>query len=185
MFESLKEFKPSIYFLLRFLGVYVAGNLLYGLYVESFGDDPDPLTHMVTYQTARCLQNFGFDTTARDNTQGPTVFLETDNEIVLGVYEGCNGLNVMIVFVAFMVAFGGPVKKMLWFIPAGLLIIHIFNLGRISLLYFVAQRYEEYFYLFHKYFFTAIIYIVVFLLWTFWVLKIVDVRSKPLPNASE
>jgi exosortase/archaeosortase family protein len=74
---------------------------------------------------------------------------------------------------------------MLWFIPAGLIVIHIFNLGRISLLYFVAQRYEEYFYLFHKYFFTAIIYVVVFLLWALWVLKFVGVGRKPVINANE
>lgn len=185
MLSALNEFKPSIFFLLRFLGVYFIGNLLYGFYVESFEDRPDALTQLATYQTATCLRSFGLDVTARDNTQGPTVFLETDRDIVLSVYEGCNGLNVMIVFVAFMVAFGGPVKKMLWFIPAGLIVIHIFNLGRISLLYFVAQRYEEYFYLFHKYFFTAIIYVVVFLLWALWILKFVDVSRKPVINANE
>lgn len=185
MLSSLSEFKPSIFFLLRFLGVYFVGNLLYGFYVESFGDKPDALTHLATYQTATCLRSLGLDVNARENTQGPTVFLETDNDIVLSVYEGCNGLNVMIVFVAFMVAFGGPKKKMLWFVPAGLIIIHIFNLGRISLLYFVAQRYEEYFYLFHKYFFTAIIYVVVFLLWALWVLKFVGISHKPVPHADE
>jgi exosortase family protein XrtF len=181
----LSEFKPSLFFLLRFLGVYFIGNIHYGLYVESFDHDPDTLTHVVTNQTAACLRALGFDVMARDNTQGPTVLLETANEIVLSVYEGCNGLNVMIVFIAFMVAFGGPIRKMIWFIPAGLIVIHIFNLGRISLLYFVAQRYEEYFYLFHKYFFTAIIYVVVFLLWFVWVARFVGVSRKQLMDANE
>ena len=175
--KILQEFKPSLFFLARFLGIYFAGNILYGVYIESFGDQPDPITHYVTRQTSAALNMTNAGTSAVVNTQGPTVFIENPERIVLNIFEGCNGVNVMIVFVAFMVAFGGPVKKMLWFIPAGLLLVHLFNIGRIALLYYTDLYYEEWFYYFHKYLFTAILYIVVFALWAVWIIKIVQKRT--------
>lgn len=145
--------------------------MLYGLYVESCDNAPDGITNSVTVQTTSLLNGLGCSVTASKNTQGPTVFIETPEKIALSVYEGCNGINVMILFVAFVVAFGGPLKKMAWFIPAGLVIIHLSNLIRIAMLFFVAEYYEQYFYYIHKYAFTAIIYVVVFLLWVIWVMR--------------
>jgi len=124
------------------------------------------------------------ETTAIVNTQGPTVFIQTPERSVLNIFEGCNGVNVMIVFIAFMVAFGGPVKKMLWFIPAGLLIIHLFNILRLVLLYYTDLYYEEWFYYFHKYLFTAILYIVVFILWAVWIMKIVQRKGNAVDDQS-
>lgn len=180
----LKDFKPSLFFLARFLGIYLLGNILYGVYVESFGDFPDPITHLVSRQTSVTLNGLHEETTAIVNTQGPTVFIQTPERSVLNIFEGCNGVNVMIVFIAFMVAFGGPVKKMLWFIPAGLLIIHLFNILRLVLLYYTDLYYEEWFYYFHKYLFTAILYIVVFILWAVWIMKIVQRKGNAVDDQS-
>jgi exosortase family protein XrtF len=167
----LNEFKPSLLFLTRFLAVYFIGNILYGVYVESFGDRPDTLTRAVSQQTAVVINMFGDEhATIQDSPNAPRVLLNNSAGTVLRVYEGCNGLNVIIVFVAFLVAFGGPLSKMGWFVPAGILVIHFFNLLRVSLLYYVAVHLERYFYFFHKYFFTAILYTVVFALWILWVL---------------
>lgn len=166
----IKDFRPALLFLARFLAVYVIGNVLYGLYIESFGDEVDAVTRVVTEQTSALLRGTGEETSTGDRAGRPIVLLMNSTEgTVLNVFEGCNGLNVMIVFVAFLAAFGGPLKMMAWFIPAGLVVIHVFNLLRIGLLYYVATQFEHYFYFFHKYLFTAILYAVVFGLWVVWV----------------
>jgi exosortase family protein XrtF len=167
----LKEFRPALLFLGKFLVIYFIANVLYGIFVEHYGKRVDPLTNLVTGQTASFLRLVGFDVVAEKNENAPTVFIKSNHQVIISVYEGCNGLNVAIVFIAFMAAFGGPLKTMTWFLPAGLLIIHSFNLLRISLLYITALHSQEYFYYFHKYFFTAILYLVVFALWTLWVTK--------------
>jgi exosortase family protein XrtF len=164
-----KEFKPAFRFLFIFLGLYLAGNIVYGLWIESYDDLPDPATWEVTRETSNVLNQLGYHTTAAKNTQGPTAFLSDDVKIILTTYEGCNGINVMIVFVAFLAAFGGSLKKLSWFLPAGMVLIHVSNLGRIVLLYFVAVGYHHYFYYVHKYVFTAAIYVIVFVLWILWV----------------
>jgi hypothetical protein len=45
----------------------------------------------------------------------------------------------------------------------------VINLLRILLLYEVALHFPENLYFFHKFFFTGIIYLLVFILWYFWV----------------
>jgi len=110
----------------------------------------------------RDVESVGIPYCGNRNTHGPTVLLSNDVKVILSVYEGCNGINVMIVFVAFLAAFGGSLKKMSWFLPAGIILIHLSNLARIILLYFVAVGYRHYFYYVHKYIFTAVIYMMVF-----------------------
>jgi exosortase family protein XrtF len=167
----LKEFKPSLFFLAKFIGIYVIGNILYGLFIESYGDFPDPVTQWVTEQTSWVLNLLGEETRAIPLTEDPIIQLVRSDFVGLNVFEGCNGINVMIVFMAFIVSFGGPLRSMAWYIPVGLLLIHIANLLRLFLLYFVNLKWEEHFYFFHKYLFTASIYVFVFALWGYWIWK--------------
>ena len=166
---SIKEFTPTILFLAKFVGIYLVGNFLYGLYITSYDPAPDPVTHWITDQTAIVLTTCGWQSSIEDTPNKPTTKLIYDNESILAVYEGCNGINVMIIFVAFLIAFGPYTKQLLWFIPAGLLIIHLINLTRITLLFLVSIYQKNYMYFMHKYFFTAILYVAVFILWVWWV----------------
>ena len=36
----LKEFKPTILFLVKFIGIYIVANLLYGIYVTAYATGP-------------------------------------------------------------------------------------------------------------------------------------------------
>jgi exosortase family protein XrtF len=166
---SFTEFKPTIFFLGKFLGLYIAGNLAYGLFVTAYEPCPDPATRTVSEQTGFVLTTFGWPVDVYDHHRKATSMLRYNDREILAVYEGCNGLNTMIIFVAFIIAFGPINKKLWWFIPLGLLIIHLSNLLRITLLFFVAEYRPDFMYFIHKYVFTAILYLVIFLLWVWWV----------------
>jgi exosortase family protein XrtF len=167
----IKEFRPALMFLAKFLAIYFLGNIIYGIYIESFNDRPDAITRSVTRQTVITLNVLGYQTRMEDHPSNPKVRLKQNERNVLNVFEGCNGINVMIVFVAFLFAFGGPLKKMMIFLPIGLLIIHLANLLRISLLFDLALHNQKHFYYYHKYFFTATLYLIVFALWAVWVIR--------------
>jgi len=169
----LKEFKPALRFVAIFIAVYLVLNFVYGFWIESVRPSPDRATILVTQQTSVFLSAIGEDVQGRIDVKTPTVSVLKKGDIVLRVYEGCNGINVMIVFISFLLAFSGGKKKIIWFLPLGLFIIHLANLIRIALLYYVAEYWQSYFYYVHKYLFTAVIYLVVFLLWWVWVEKIV------------
>jgi exosortase family protein XrtF len=164
---SIKEFKPAIFFVVKFLALYLIGNLLYGFFITAYEPVADPVTEWVTHQTAAILNLFDAPVVSYAKSDKPTVIIKHIKP-VLGVFEGCNGVNVMIVFLSFVLAFGPMNKKLAWFLPAGLLLIHISNLFRISLLFFVSIDYPQQLYFFHKYFLTAFMYGVVFALWFFW-----------------
>jgi len=174
---SIKEFKPTILFLVKFIGIYLVANLLYGFYVTAYEPAPDPATRVVSGQTAIALSACGWPTITRDNDRKPTTELVYDDNSVIAVYEGCNGLNVMIIFVAFLIAFGPLVKNLLWFIPLGIGILHGVNLARIGLLFWVSLYLPDFMYFTHKYFFTAILYVVVFVLWIAWVRKVSSAKK--------
>ncbi|MBT1705349.1 exosortase family protein XrtF [Chryseosolibacter indicus] len=169
MLALIKEFKPALVFLGKFLVFYLVGNILYGLFIESYGKRADPITKNVANQSAVILNFVATTVNTEVNPAGPTVMIKANNVVVLSVFEGCNGVNVIIVFVAFLFAFNSKAKKLVWFLLLGIAVIHIFNLLRISLLYYTAIYKANYFYYFHKYFFTAILYLVVFMLWGIWI----------------
>lgn len=165
-----QEFKPAFTFLAKFLAIYILGNVVYGIFVESSGNRPDEITSIVTRQASAILSWFGEPVSVINNMEKPTVLLQQSGNTILSVYEGCNGVNVMVVFIAFILAFGGKKKMIALFIITGLVIIHAMNLIRILLLYYVALSYQHYFYFVHKYIFTAVLYLVVFALWTIWIM---------------
>ena len=164
-----RDFRPALLFLGKFLALYFVGNILYGIYIESFGDRPDPVTRSVTSQTVTCLNMLGYQAAMDDHPSTAQVRMKIAERNVLSIFEGCNGINVLIVFVSFLFAFGGPPKKLLLFLPLGLIVIHVVNLLRLSLLFYLALDNSRHFYYFHKYVFTSILYLVVFALWALWV----------------
>ena len=170
--SAFREFKPALRFLLVFIAVYIAGNVVYGLYVEWYKPLPDPITIWATSQSAFLLSTISDPVTAVVSAKGPFVLLTRNDKTILSVFEGCNGLNVMIVFASFVVAFGGKTRSIFLFILSGVVLLHLANLIRLILLYQTAVNKPAWFYYFHKYLFTAILYVVAFGLWYFWIERI-------------
>jgi exosortase family protein XrtF len=173
----LKEFKPTILFLVKFIGIYLVANLFYGIYVTAFSPGPDPITSLASRQTAVALGVCGWPSIAKDNEKRPTTLIIHEGRSVLAVYEGCNGINIMIIFVAFLFAFG-PIDKRLWiFALVGILAIHLMNLLRIALLFWVVLYLPDFVYFVHKYLLTAVLFIFVFVLWIVWVRKFSNLKG--------
>lgn len=165
----LKEFKPVILFLLKFLGIYLIGNLAYGFWITSYYPGPDPATVVATEHSSHVLNILGWSNQVETTDDKPISSISSGGYKIVSVYEGCNGINVAVVFVSFIFAFGHLRKMVVWFTLLGFLLIYLANITRISLLFIVAQELPDYFYLTHKYLFTASIYLIVFGLWIWWV----------------
>ena len=172
-----KENKPALKFLGLFLGVYLIGNVLYGLFIEWNYPASDAITNIVSHQSSWLINQWrGHETMALQSSTGPIVLIVENSNTILRIFEGCNGINVMIVFVAFIIAFGGVSKQGALFMMCGVIAIHMANLLRIALLFWVAKNHEMYFYYIHKYVFTAALYVIVLLLWLVWVSRIRKVK---------
>ena len=180
----LKEFRPTILFLVKFFVIYFGLSALYGWYIGRYdtSDPPltDPITHFITYNCTGTAEIMGYETRVVEDdhlnrAELPEVTYDSvwfDEAYAVSIEEGCNGINIMILFLAFIIAFGGKLVNMLLFIPAGIVFIHLANIGRLMFLSLLNVEFGgRAFYFFHKYGFTAVIYLAVFLLWVLWVVK--------------
>lgn len=91
-----------------------------------------------------------------------------------GVWVGdpCNGLEVIAIFIIFMLAIPGPIRHKLWFIPAGVVLIHIVNAIRIAVLAWLSSKDYAYLDFNHDYTFKVVVYTMIFLMWVYWVKKL-------------
>ncbi len=171
------DFKPALWFLAKFLAIYVVGNLVYGIYIRQQSPMADGITKLVSEQVAWLISNTHMGVEAAYSTKARVSLVEASTgKTVINVFEGCNGINVLIVFAAFLVAYGGQPGRLAVFLVLGFVAIHLANLARLWLLFNQAYTRSSYFYYFHKYLFTAFIYFFVVLLWIAWAWKF-DGRS--------
>ena len=101
-----------------------------------------------------------------------TMYMHFPNKCMMYINEGCSGLKQMLQFSLLMIFFPGPWKKKLWFIPLGVIIMHLTNLFRVVGLAIIMNNWPKYWDFSHDYIFRPIFYVVIFGLWVIWVEKI-------------
>jgi exosortase family protein XrtF len=93
------------------------------------------------------------------------------NNGFISISPGCSGLKPILQFVLLMLLFPGPWKHKAWFIPMGIVLVHLTNLFRITGLAVVTVTIPEYWDFAHDNLFRPFFYVVIFLLWVWWVEK--------------
>jgi exosortase/archaeosortase family protein len=89
----------------------------------------------------------------------------------------CDGIILFTLFSIFVVAFPGSLKHKLWFIPLGILSIHIVNVMRVIALAVIVSIDESWLSFNHDYTFTILTYAWVFTLWVIWVKRFSPLRA--------
>lgn len=105
-----------------------------------------------------------------------TVLQDRDMQVIgidgsNGVWVGsnCNAITLFSLFAVFIIAYPGHQRSKLWFIPLGILAIHLLNLLRVIALVLIAYYAPEYLDFNHTYTFTFLVYGFIFALWLLWV----------------
>lgn len=114
----------------------------------------------------------GYDIT----TLNTTLFFPNDGYIE--VNGSCSGLKQFYQWTVLMLLFPGPWIKKLWYIPLGILIIHLDNILRIIILSVILMNWPQQWHFAHDWILRPFFYVVIFGLWVFWVEKIRKVRSE-------
>jgi exosortase family protein XrtF len=165
-------YKPFLVFLASFLGCYILLSLLYHFYLNSFGTGTvDTITQVVAQNSAKVISWFFMRIQPEVVVNEPFVRMYFQNQYIVQIVEGCNGISVIILFISFIAAFSGSLKNTLLFIFGGTLLIYILNVLRIALLIVLMYYFPEMKHLLHSVLFPAIIYGSVFVLWIIWVNK--------------
>lgn len=95
-----------------------------------------------------------------------TIFLKGSGK--LKVHPGCSGLKQIIQFSLLILWIKGKFLNKIWFIPAGILTIHVTNLVRIIGLSLVIIYTPFLWDLSHDLLFKILFYVVIFALWIIW-----------------
>ena len=160
--------------------VYGVLSFVYSQYLElSKGTIyyPDYVTNLVANQSEILLDSFGYDSQVLPHPDEPSMKLLVNKKYVARVIEGCNGTSVIILFIAFVVAFAGKPKTTFFYILSGSALIYTVNLFRIAILAIGLYHYPWRKEILHSVIFPGIIYGMVFLLWMFWVNRFSKIKK--------
>jgi exosortase family protein XrtF len=170
----LLQYKPFLLFLGKFLLAYLVLTVIYQSYLNRFEADKnevDSFTQFVANQTRSLLTLFDDKAYIEAHPTEPSIKIIYKGQYISRIVEGCNALSVIILFIAFVIAFTGRLKQTLFFILLGSVLIHVLNIARIALLCVALYHFPEYEHMLHGVVFPLIIYGIVFLLWVIWVNK--------------
>ena len=165
----LKDFKPVLGILLRFIIIYVVLLLAYQFYLNSFSAlGLDPFSRMIAEHVMFLQNKLKFPTLLYDDVANEQVYYYVKNKYVTRMVEGCNAISVMILFVSFVFAFFKGTKTFV-FAVAGVVALYAMNVLRIVGLNIVTRDYPQYNKIVHDYLFPAVIYGSVVILWLIWI----------------
>lgn len=174
MKKYIIQYKPFLIFLLKFFLSYLILTFLYQIYLNSFDSsslEVDSITQLVSVQTQQTIELFQNNSHLEPHPKQNSNMLFVEGKNVARVVEGCNAISVIILFIAFVIAFKGNLKKTVLFILAGSILIYVLNIIRIALIAIALYHYPQHEHLLHGVVFPLFIYGVVFLLWVIWVNK--------------
>ncbi|MDO6435069.1 exosortase family protein XrtF [Flavitalea sp. BT771] len=91
--------------------------------------------------------------------------IRRDGEQTLRVADACNALELMVLYIGFILCFPAPGRRKVIFILAGCVLITLFNVLRCMALVWIFVHYRAYLDFSHHFLFTFLIYAFIFLLW--------------------
>lgn len=94
-----------------------------------------------------------------------------DSVGLLQIGAPCDGLVLFALFTIFVLAFPGNGRRKLWFIPLGIVLIHLANLLRVVSLVIIQFNSPESLKFNHDYTWTVLVYGFIFWLWYLWATK--------------
>ena len=155
--------RPLLLFFGKAVAIYGVWYVLYDLWLLPDGRLDEWVSHSVVQVGAFGLDLVGFDTMAEART------LTLPGTPGIQVVDGCNGIGSIGLFVGFVVAFPGRAWRRAWFVPLGIFVIYLSNVGRVTGLLLLQTYWDAGFGAAHSVGAPMFFYTVIFGLWVLWV----------------
>jgi exosortase/archaeosortase family protein len=124
----------------------------------------DWLTNLVYNNSVWALANLtSYDFTTSEEQQ--VIYIAGG---YVGINHSCSGFKQFLQWIVLMALYPGSWKKKLWYIPIGLVVVHLVNLLRIFGLSVQLFYYPQYFDFAHDYIYRPMFYAAMFALWVLW-----------------
>lgn len=189
--QKWKQIPASVrMFLLSGLVFFIIWKLIYLLFLLPTRVVDRPLTYAVGQGTTTAL-NFithsktfsakdGIDTFREGNSVRIEYMVEIDanRERALSIADVCNGLELIILYLGFIICLPSQISRKIKFSVAGVILIYIVNVLRCTALILIYLHYPAYLDFSHHYLFKFLIYSFIFLLWYSYTQKLVLTNVK-------
>lgn len=158
--------QPIVRFLIYFAGLYILWFLLYDLWLHPQGSVDNWVVSNTIYVSEKILTAFGY-VVFTDGGRGLAI------EGTSGLYVGdaCNAITLMALFMGFIIAYPGTLKRKIVYGLIGMTCIWLLNVLRIIFLAILETYSRAWTEFNHTYTFTFIMYGFIFLLWYGWAEK--------------
>lgn len=152
--------------------LYPSWYFLYELYILPWGKLDRLVIDNLIMLAGLVLRGIGYDLIPQPPEDVSIRTIGVDGTHGLWIGDPCNGLTLFALFSIFVFAYPGPVRKKAWFIPLGLISIHLLNVLRVVALSIIVTYDYAYLDFNHTYTFSIIVYGYVFFLWYLWAEKL-------------
>jgi exosortase family protein XrtF len=153
--------------------------LLYEFYLHPKTHFDSGVISALRISTEQVLRATGYSLTNYDNdalASQQHVGIEGSGGLTVGA--PCDGVVLYVLFICFILAFPGPWKHKIWFLPVGALSVFAVNVLRIAALAVIVHINPDWLAFNHDYTFTLLVYSYVFGLWMLWVKKFSPLGSE-------
>ncbi|MFZ5553430.1 MAG: exosortase X [Bacteroidota bacterium] len=159
--------QPVYRFVILFSLLFVLWYVVYDLWLHPEGSIDQWIIDQTIILSTGLLESMGYVITTDGNRE---MAVEGSSGVRIG--DNCNAITLIALFSGFVLAYPGRLKRKLWFIPAGILLIFFANVIRISVLAIFASWSRDWVEFNHTYTFTLLMYGLIFLMWLWWVEKL-------------
>ncbi len=185
-FNSLKNEipLPIRLFLGKALLFFIAWEIIYGVFLLDSNVLNNLLTSHVAVSSAFVLNNLspmsGFTAKEEIYTEvlgGETTNIKSsviyhNNYKVLNIAHACNGLELLVLYIGFIVCMPSKIVRKILYIILGVILLDFINILRCVGLIYLQEYFHAYFQFAHHYLFKIIVYTATFLIWVFYSRKI-------------
>ena len=146
-------------FLLRALLLFAGWLLLYNLVLKPLNVPDRQLTEFVKWGTVKSLSLFYNNV----SSEGQDILI--NGQTVVGIANQCNGLELIVLYLGFLLCLPTSRRRAITFAAAGTILICLLNIARCSLLAVLFMNHAFYANFAHHYAFKLIVYGAVFWGW--------------------
>jgi len=146
-------------FLVRGIIIFVAWRLLYELVLRPSGSPDHELTRFLLKCTYHVLTLFYTGL----SIDGYSLYI--NKEPIITFTTGCNGLELLVLYLSFLICYPSPFRRWFSFAVAGIIIINVLNIARCAALASWFYHRLPLWDFMHHYIFKIVIYGVNFYLW--------------------
>lgn len=173
MVSLFKKLSPRLkLFLLKLFIFIVSWEALYIFMLRPVRIPDKFLTTQLTKAVTLCLNVFASGTHSWKPEPGKaSCLVQKEGRTVLVIFDDCNGFDLIIIYLAFIVLLPYSLQRKLIFSIVGVLAIFVGNVLRCIGLYGLYAHYRQMFDFNHHYVFTIVMYLIIFYGWVLYTKK--------------